>query len=89
MVHLASYHIISRHIISYHVINLSFYVSYFPFVVMTNIKFTMYVQMIWDLVSGLCVMTLSGHTRAVRTVIQLSDGRICSGGADNKLVVWK
>ena len=77
------------HHASYHIINLSSLFPIFPFVVMTNIKFTMYVQMIWDLVSGLCVMTLTGHTRAVRTVIQLSDGRICSGGADNKLMVWK
>ena len=33
--------------------------------------------------------TLIGHDSAVRCVIQLRDGNICSGGADHSIRVWK
>ena len=39
-------------------------------------------------ISGECLRTLTGHSNAVSTVIQLSDGSICSGSLDKSLKIW-
>ena len=44
--------------------------------------------LIWDLLTQKVVMTLEGHSSDVRTVIQLKDGLLCSGGADHSLRIW-
>ena len=36
-----------------------------------------------------CVRTLEGHTGAVRKVIQLGDGSLCSCGDDNTVKIWR
>ena len=37
---------------------------------------------------GNCEITFEGHTNCVYSVIQLKDGRICSGGDDGKIKLW-
>ena len=44
---------------------------------------------IWNWVSGVCEMSLEGHSNYVRALVQLSDGRLCSGSMDNNLKLWK
>lgn len=44
--------------------------------------------LIWDLLTQKVVMTLEGHSSDVRTVLQLKDGFLCSGGADHSLRIW-
>ena len=39
--------------------------------------------------TGVCEMTLKGHSGFVRCLVQLADGRVVSGSADNTLKVWK
>ena len=41
----------------------------------------------WDVNTGECMNTLSGHTNWVFTIIQLTDGRVVSGSGDNTLKV--
>ena len=46
---------------------------------------------VWDLTKPKgpqCVATLQGHTNAVRSVIQLKDGRLVSASYDKTLKVW-
>ena len=33
-------------------------------------------------------MTLTGHSNSVNSVIQLSDGKVCSGSDDKTVKVW-
>jgi WD40 repeat protein len=37
---------------------------------------------------GNCEITFEGHTNFIFSVIQLKDGRICSGGRDGKIKLW-
>ena len=37
---------------------------------------------------GNCEITFEGHTNSVYSVIQLKDGRICSGDHDGKIKLW-
>ena len=37
---------------------------------------------------GNCSNTFNGHTDCIRSVIQLSDNRIISGGYDNVIKIW-
>ena len=37
---------------------------------------------------GICLITLRGHTQYVSHVIQLTDGRLVSGGDDHTLRIW-
>jgi WD40 repeat protein len=44
--------------------------------------------LLWDLESGACVQTLTGHTNWVSCAVQLVDGRVMSGSFDNTLRIW-
>ena len=37
---------------------------------------------------GNCEITFEGHTNYIYSVIQLKDGRICSGDGDGKIKLW-
>jgi WD40 repeat protein len=37
---------------------------------------------------GNCSNTFNGHTNCIKSVIQLSDNRIISGGDDNVIKIW-
>ena len=37
---------------------------------------------------GKCAMTLTGHTMCVWCVMQLADGRVCSGSHDTTIKIW-
>ncbi len=44
---------------------------------------------IWDLATGNCLATLTGHTSSVRVVALTSDGaKIVSGSDDKTLKIW-
>jgi WD40 repeat protein len=43
---------------------------------------------VWDMLLGSCVLTLTGHTFSVWSVIVLPDGRVVSGSHDNSIKVW-
>jgi len=40
------------------------------------------------LFSRVCEKTLTGHSNVVVSVIQLSDGRLCSGSNDETIKIW-
>lgn len=42
---------------------------------------------VWD-ERGRCASTLQGHDKAVYSCINLPDGRVASGGADNTVRIW-
>ena len=44
---------------------------------------------IWDVSSGTCVKTLTGHSGPVVCVSQLADGRMCSGSYDKTIKIWE
>ena len=45
---------------------------------------------LWDLETGVCLHTLTGHTGSVETVAMTSDGqRVLSGGEDKTLILWQ
>ena len=44
---------------------------------------------IWNWITGVCDMSLEGHANYVRSLVQLADGRLCSGSMDNTLKLWK
>ena len=48
-----------------------------------------YILQIWDVTSGKCLKTLSGHTDYVRTLCILPNGLLASGSEDKKIMVWK
>jgi len=37
---------------------------------------------------GNCEITFEGHTNYIYSVIQLKDGRICSGDSGGKIKLW-
>jgi len=37
---------------------------------------------------GNCEITFEGHTKEIYSVIQLKDGRICSGGQCGEIKLW-
>ena len=43
---------------------------------------------VWRLADGACLRTLTGHTDAVRAVVDVGGGRVASGGCDRVLRVW-
>ena len=43
---------------------------------------------VWDVASGECVRTLSGHTDHVTSVACSADGRVCTGSYDGSVRVW-
>lgn len=44
---------------------------------------------IWDIATGACIRTLTGHTREVRAVALTSDGgRIVSAAEDSTVGIW-
>jgi WD40 repeat protein len=42
----------------------------------------------WDITSGQCIKTLTGHTDTVCSIIQLNNGNIASGSSDKTIRVW-
>ena len=43
---------------------------------------------IWDITSGICLMTLEGHEDRVFCALQLADGRLVSGSDNRTLNIW-
>ena len=43
---------------------------------------------VWRLEDGACLRTLTGHSGAVRAVVDVGGGRVASGGWDRTLRVW-
>jgi WD40 repeat protein len=43
---------------------------------------------LWSVDSGENTLTLVGHTDTVYCVVQLGDGRLCSGSHDSTAKVW-
>jgi WD40 repeat protein len=43
---------------------------------------------VWDITSGQCIKTLTGHTSIVRSIIQLDNGNIASSSNDETILVW-
>jgi WD40 repeat protein len=43
---------------------------------------------IWNSTTGLCLLTLMGHTESVYSICELDAGRIVSVSSDNTLRVW-
>ena len=43
----------------------------------------------WNVNTGVCEMTLEGHSDGVECLVQLADGRVVSGSRDKTLKVWK
>jgi WD40 repeat protein len=43
---------------------------------------------LWDMSSGTCMSTLTGHMGMVGCVLQLTDGRLVSGSFDRTLKLW-
>ena len=44
---------------------------------------------VWNITTGVCELTLTGHIDDVHCLAQLSDGRVVSGSDDSTLKVWK
>jgi len=44
---------------------------------------------IWNVASGDCVATLTGHTAAVSCLVKLRDGRLASASDDKSIKVWR
>ena len=43
---------------------------------------------ILSILSGSCVVMLTGHSSYVMRVIQLADGRLCSSSEDKSMMLW-
>ena len=43
---------------------------------------------IWNLESGICEVTLTGHTSSVNVIIQLRDNRRCSASSGSNIMIW-
>ena len=43
---------------------------------------------VWDVASGQCLHTLTGHTDVITGIAKLSNNRVISSSADNTLKVW-
>ena len=43
---------------------------------------------VWDLNSGVCVKTFTGHKSFVYAIIRLNDSQIASGSKDKSIKVW-
>ena len=43
---------------------------------------------IWDISTGQCLQTLTGHSNMINSVIQLHDGRLCSCSTDKTVKLW-
>jgi len=43
---------------------------------------------IWDVPSGTCTKTLTGHSDCVNTLIKLNEFTIASGSGDNSIKIW-
>ena len=43
---------------------------------------------IWDIYTGVCLITLKGHTKEIRYLIKLSNNQIASGSYDNTIKIW-
>ena len=53
-----------------------------------NDSICIYVMCVCILNVGNCSNTFNGHTEYIRSVIQLSDNRIISGGDDKVIKIW-
>ena len=43
---------------------------------------------LWNSTTGVCNMTLSGHSRCINAIVIIDDIRICSSSADKTVRVW-
>ena len=42
----------------------------------------------WDLCSGICLKTLTGHTNTVCCLVKLNEKQLASGSYDNSIKIW-